>query len=140
MLHGFLSYLMKCAVTGNSYRVLGYNGKQVRDNIHSYDLTNAFWHVLQKPRIAEIYNIGGSRHANCSLLEAIKMCEELTGRPMSWTYVEDNRIGDHIWWISDVRRFQSHYPDWHLTYDVRAMLAEIHDAMRQRTRSAVAVR
>ena len=139
MLHGFLSYLMKCAVTGDPYCVLGYKGKQVRDNIHSYDLVNAFWHVFQKPRSAEVYNIGGARHANCSMLEAIKMCEELTGRSMNWSYVEDNRIGDHIWWIGDVRRFQSHYPEWRFTYDIRAMLAEIHDAMRRRTHLAAAV-
>ena len=137
MLHGFLSYLMKCAVTGEPYRVLGYKGKQVRDNIHSSDLVNAFWHVFEKPRSGEVYNIGGSRHANCSMLEAIALCEELTGRPMNWSYVEDNRIGDHIWWIGDVRRFQAHYPDWRLTYDIRAMLKEIHDAMRERTRAAV---
>ena len=133
MLHGFLSYLMKCAVTGEPYRVLGYKGKQVRDNIHSVDLVNAFWCVFRRPRSAEIYNIGGGRHANCSVLEAIQMCDDLTERPMNWSYVDDNRMGDHIWWISDVRRFQSHYPEWQLTYDVRTMLAEIHDAMRQRT-------
>jgi CDP-paratose 2-epimerase len=128
MLHGFLSYLMKCAVTGKPYRVLGYKGKQVRDNIHSLDLVNAFWCFFERPRRAEVYNIGGARHANCSVLDAIKMCEDLTGSPMIWSYDEDNRIGDHIWWISDVRRFQSHYPEWHLTYDIRAMLVEIHDA------------
>jgi CDP-paratose 2-epimerase len=136
MLHGFLSYLMKCAVTGDPYRVLGYKGKQVRDNIHSLDLVNAFWCFFERPRRAEVYNIGGARHANCSILEAIKKCEDLTGCPMNWSYVEDNRVGDHIWWISDVRRFQSHYPEWRLTYDIRAMLAEIRDAMRQRTRPA----
>jgi CDP-paratose 2-epimerase len=136
MQHGFLSYLMKCAVTGEPYRVLGYKGKQVRDNIHSSDLVRAFWCHFQSPRCAEVYNIGGARHANCSVLEAIRMCEQLTGRPMNWSYTEDNRVGDHIWWVSDVRRFQSHYPEWRFTYDIRAMLAEIHDAMRQRTRSA----
>src|SRR5271169_2459930 len=129
MLHGFLSYLMKCAVAGEHYRVLGYKGKQVRDNIHSFDLVNAFWCFFQTPRQAEVYNIGGARHANCSMLEAIKMCEDLTGRPMNWSYVEDNRIGDHIWWIGDVRRFQSHYPEWRFTYDIRAMLVEIYDAI-----------
>jgi CDP-paratose 2-epimerase len=140
VLHGFLSYLMKCAVTGEPYRVLGYKGKQVRDNIHSFDLVNAFWCVFQRPHSAEIYNIGGGRHANCSILEAIKMCDDLTGRPMNWCYVDDHRMGDHIWWISDVRRFQSRYPEWRLTYDIRTMLAEIHDAMRQRTYSTAAVR
>jgi CDP-paratose 2-epimerase len=139
MLHGFLSYLMKCAVTGDPYRVLGYKGKQVRDNIHSFDLVNAFWCFFQRPRCAEIYNIGGARHANCSMLEAIKMCENLTGQPMNWSYVEENRVGDHIWWIGDVRRFQSHYLEWHFTYDIPAMLAEIYDAMQQRTHSAAVV-
>jgi len=131
-LHGFLSYLMKCAVSGQPYKVLGYKGKQVRDNIHSFDLVNAFWQFFKKPRIGEVYNIGGGRHANCSMLEAIALCEELTERPINWSYVDDNRIGDHIWWISDIRRFQSHYPEWKITYDIRTMLAEIHDAMRSR--------
>jgi nucleoside-diphosphate-sugar epimerase len=139
VLHGFLSYLMKCAVSGEHYRVLGYKGKQVRDNIHSFDLVNAFWCVFQRPQRAEVYNIGGARHANCSILEAIKLCEGLTGRPMNWSYVEENRLGDHIWWIGDVRRFQSHYPEWDFTYDIRTMLAEIYDAMRQRTHSAATV-
>ncbi len=131
-LHGFLSYLVKCAVTGDAYTVFGYKGKQVRDNIHAWDLVNAFWHVFQKPRSAEIYNIGGSRHSNCSMLEAISVCEELTGRPMNWSYADGNRAGDHIWWISDVRRFQSHYPEWSYRYDVRGILSEIHDAMAER--------
>ncbi len=124
-LHGFLSYLAKCAVTGQPYTVLGYQGKQVRDNIHSFDLVNAFWHFVQAPRSGEVYNIGGSRHSNCSMIEAIRLCERLTGRPMAWSYSDDNRVGDHIWWISDVRRFQSHYPDWRHTYDITAILTEI---------------
>ena len=127
-LHGFLAYLMKCAVTGKPYRVFGYKGKQVRDNIHSYDLVNAFWHFFQKPRSAEVYNLGGSRHANCSMLEAIDACEEISRRKLPWTYEEDNRIGDHIWWISDVRRFQSHYPTWQYRYGIQEILQEIHDA------------
>src|SRR5262249_7393494 len=86
ILHGFLAYLVKCAVTGASYRVLGYKGKQVRDNIHSYDLVTAFWQFIQAPRPAAVYNIGGSRHANCSVLEAIGICERLTGRSMNWSY------------------------------------------------------
>jgi CDP-paratose 2-epimerase len=131
-LHGFLSYLMKCAVSGQPYKVLGYKGKQVRDNIHSFDLVNAFWQFFKNPRMGQVYNIGGGRHANCSVLEAIALCEELTGRPMNWSYVDDNRIGDHIWWISDIRRFQSHYPEWKITYDIRTTLVEIHDAMRSR--------
>lgn len=125
-LHGFLSYLMKCAMTGNHYEIYGYKGKQVRDNIHSYDLVNAFYHFYQNPRVAEVYNIGGSRHSNCSLLEAIALCEEITGKKMNWSYNETNRIGDHIWWISDVSKFQSHYPDWKYKYTVKDILQEIY--------------
>ncbi|TWA61019.1 CDP-paratose 2-epimerase [Azospirillum brasilense] len=131
-LHGFLAYLVKCAVTGTPYRVFGYKGKQVRDNIHSFDLVNAFWHVFQKPRSAEVYNIGGGRHSNCSMAEAITKAEQLTGRPMTWSYDETNRIGDHIWWISDIRRFQEHYPDWSLTRDIDGILAEMHAEMADR--------
>lgn len=131
-LHGFLAYLVQCAVTGVSYSVLGYKGKQVRDNIHSYDLITAFWSFFQQPRSAEIYNMGGSRFANCSILEAIKIAEGITGRPMSLSYSEQNRIGDHIWWVSDIRKFQSHYPDWRLTKDLLTTIAEIHDAILER--------
>ncbi|MEO7318683.1 MAG: NAD-dependent epimerase/dehydratase family protein, partial [Chthoniobacteraceae bacterium] len=109
-LHGFLAYLMRCAVMEKPYRVFGYKGKQVRDNIHSHDLVEAFWNFFQNPRAGEVYNLGGSRHSNCSMLEAIEVCEELSGRKLDWSYVEDNRIGDHIWWISDVAKFQSHFP------------------------------
>lgn len=128
-LHGFLAYLMKCTVTGRPYRVFGYKGKQVRDNIHSHDLVAAFWEFFQKPRVGEVYNIGGSRHSHCSMLEAIRLCEEISGRRLDWSYVEDNRIGDHIWWVSDVRKFQRHYPGWRYQYDLRAILQEIHDAL-----------
>ena len=135
-LHGFLAYLMKCAVTGKHYTVFGYKGKQVRDNIHSYDLVNAFWHVFQAPRVGEVYNIGGGRHANCSMLEAIAVCEKLTGRPMQWSYTDTNRTGDHIWWISDIRRFQEHYPGWRLTYDIESILREIQTGVTERELSA----
>jgi len=131
-LHGFLSYLMICAVSGQPYKVLGYKGKQVRDNIHSFDLVNAFWHFFRKPRVGQVYNIGGGRFANCSMLEAIALCEEITGSSMDWSYIDNNRIGDHIWWVSDIRRFQSHYPEWKITYNIRATLAEIHDAVCSR--------
>ena len=127
-LHGFLSYLMKCTVSGKPYTVFGYKGKQVRDNIHSHDLVEAFWQFIQAPRSGEIYNIGGSRHSNCSMLEAIAMCEDISGKKLEWTYKEDNRIGDHIWWISDVAKFQSHYPNWKYQYDLRTTLEEIHKA------------
>jgi CDP-paratose 2-epimerase len=137
-LHGFLAYLAKCAVTGEPYTVLGYKGKQVRDNIHSYDLVNAFWHFLQAPRPGAVYNIGGSRYANCSMLEAIAACERLTGKPVNWSYSEQNRTGDHIWWISDVRRFQTDYPGWRYRYDIEAMLGEIIDGLASKLQSMVA--
>jgi CDP-paratose 2-epimerase len=124
-LHGFLAYLMKCVVTGKHYSIFGYKGKQVRDNIHSYDLVNAFWHFYQKPRIGEVYNIGGGRHSNCSILEALKMCEEISGKKMNYSYTDNNRIGDHIWWISDVSKFKSHYPKWEYKYDIKDILIEI---------------
>lgn len=127
-LHGFLAYLMKCTATGKPYRVFGYHGKQVRDNIHSHDLVEAFWQFLRAPRSGEVYNMGGSRHSNCSMLEAIDLCQEISGRKLSWTYVEDNRIGDHIWWVSDVRKFQAHYPGWKYRYDLKGILQEIHAA------------
>jgi CDP-paratose 2-epimerase len=127
-LHGFLAYLMKCTVTGKPYRVFGYHGKQVRDNIHSHDLVEAFWQFLRAPRSGEVYNMGGSRHSNCSMLEAIEFCQEISGRKLDWTYVEDNRIGDHIWWVSDVRKFQAHFPAWKYRYDLKGVLKEIHSA------------
>ena len=131
-LHGFLAYLMQCAVTDQPYSVFGYKGKQVRDNIHSYDLVRALWRFYREPRSGEVYNIGGGRFCNCSMLEAIAACERLIGRPMNWTYKEDNRIGDHIWWISDLQRFRDHYPTWELTYDLDRTLDEIHDAVAAR--------
>lgn len=131
-LHGFLAYLVKCAVTETPYTVFGYRGKQVRDNIHSHDLIQAFDAYFRNPRCGEVYNLGGSRFSNCSMLEAIAMCEELTERPMEWTYTDTNRVGDHIWWISDVSKFRSHYPEWDLTYDIRAILREIYEANMER--------
>jgi CDP-paratose 2-epimerase len=125
-LHGFLSYLMKCTVTGEPYTVLGYKGKQVRDNIHSYDLVNAIYHFYLEPRIGEVYNIGGGRFSNCSVLEAIGLCEEIAGKKLEWTYSESSRSGDHIWWISDVGKFNSHYPNWHLEYSVPEILEQIY--------------
>ena len=131
-LHGFLSYLMKCVLTGREYRIFGYKGKQVRDSIHSSDLVEAFCHVLRAPRCGEVYNIGGSRHSNCSMLEAIEMCEAIAGNKLNHTYVDEARIGDHIWWISDVRRFQSHYPQWRYQYDIRRILEEIYHGFEGR--------
>ena len=127
-LHGFLAYLMKCTVKGKPYRVFGYKGKQVRDNIHSHDLVEAFWQFFTAPRAGEVYNLGGSRHSNCSVLEAIGLCEQISSRKLDWTYVDEHRAGDHIWWISDVTRFRSQYPAWKYRYDLPAILREIHDA------------
>ena len=132
-LHGFLAYLAKCVVNGNPYTVFGYKGKQVRDNIHSHDLVNMFWQFYLKPRIGEVYNAGGSRHSNCSMLEAINICEELSGQEMKWTYEENNRVGDHIWWISDVRKFKSHFPEWEYRYGIREILEEIVEAQMVRS-------
>jgi len=128
-LHGFLSYLMICTVTSRPYRVFGYKGKQVRDNIHSFDLVEAFAEFIEAPRAGEVYNIGGSRHSNCSMLEAIDLCQEISGRKLTWNYEETNRIGDHIWWVSDVRKFQQHYPNWKFRYGLREILEEIHAAV-----------
>lgn len=124
-LHGFLSYLMKCTMTGTPYNIYGYKGKQVRDNIHSYDLVNAFYHFYQNPRGAEVYNIGGGRFSNCSMLEAIQECEKITNKKLKWEYKESNRIGDHIWWISDIEKFKTHYLEWNLTYEITDILKEI---------------
>jgi CDP-paratose 2-epimerase len=131
-LHGFLSYLMKCAISGEHYTVFGYKGKQVRDNIHSYDLVNMFWHFYQNPRCGEVYNAGGSRHSNCSMQEAIAMCENITGKKMNYHYSQDNRIGDHIWWISDVSKFKEHYPNWKYRYNIQDILNQIYISMRDR--------
>ena len=135
-LHGFLSYLMKCVVTGQPYTVYGYKGKQVRDNIHSSDLVSAFYHVWQAPRQGEVYNIGGSRHSNCSMLEAIALCQQIAGRELEWSYTDTNRIGDHIWYISDVRKFQDHYPQWRQEYDLAALLQDIYEKNGERWSAA----
>jgi CDP-paratose 2-epimerase len=133
-LHGFLAYLLKCAVTGTPYTVFGYKGKQVRDNIHSADLIRALDAFFQAPRRGEVYNMGGGRHSNCSMLEAIELCQGITGQPMRWTYAEQNRIGDHIWYISSLKKFQSHYPEWHLQYDVPGILRDIYEQNAERWR------
>jgi CDP-paratose 2-epimerase len=127
-LHGFLAYLMRCVMTGRVYSVFGYKGKQVRDAIHSEDLIRAFDEVFRAPRVAEVYNIGGGRFSNASVLEAIKLSEEIAGEELEWTYKEANRVGDHIWWIGDNGLFESHYPSWKLEYDVPRILREIYDA------------
>lgn len=131
-LHGFLAYLVKCAVTGKPYTIFGYKGKQVRDNIHSHDLVSAFWHYFQKPKPAAVYNIGGSRHSHCSMLEAIAMTEKFSGKKLTYTLSDQNRSGDHIWWVSDVRRFQSDYPAWRFEYSIEDIIREIVEATVER--------
>ena len=131
-LHGFLAYLMKCAVTGTPYTVYGYKAKQVRDNLHSADLIAAFDEFRRAPRVGEVYNLGGGRFSNCSMLEAIDLCESITGRPLAWRYDEHHRRGDHVWWITDNARFAGHYPAWRPTYDVPSILRDIHHANVER--------
>ena len=126
-LHGFLSYLMRCTMTGDPYTIFGYGGKQVRDNIHSADLVAAFEAFHRAPRSAAVYNIGGGRASNISMLEAIDLCEQIAGRELAWELSGENRIGDHRWWISDLEPFRRDYPGWDITYDVAAVLQEIHD-------------
>ena len=131
-LHGFLAYLMKCAVKRIPYTVFGYKAKQVRDNLHSHDLVNAFWQFYNAPRIAEVYNMGGGRYANCSMIEAIALCEEISGNKIEWSYTETNRTGDHIWYISDLRKFECHYPDWSVTFDLKATLTDLYNGLSGR--------
>lgn len=127
-LHGFLAYMMRCAMTGRDYVVFGYKGKQVRDAIHSSDVVRAFHEFFKSPRVAEVYNIGGGRFSNCSVLEAIELCQTISGKKLRWSYAKGNRIGDHVWWIGDNGRFQSHYPEWRVEHDVPSMLAEMREA------------
>lgn len=124
-LHGFLAYLVRCIKRGDEYTIIGYKGKQVRDNIHSFDLVNAFYHFYRHPHPGEVYNMGGSRHSNVSMLEAIAAIEEIVGKKAKIKYIDENRIGDHIWYISDVSKFRSQYPEWNYTYDAQAILAEL---------------
>lgn len=124
-LHGFLSFLMKCCLRGEPYTVFGYKGKQVRDNIHSYDLVHAFYHFYQKPKRGAVYNMGGGRKNSCSLLEAIELCEKITGKNLKWKYSPQERKGDHRWYISNTKKFQKDYPSWRIKFGLESMLAEI---------------
>jgi CDP-paratose 2-epimerase len=127
-MHGFLSYLMKCTVTETRYRIFGYDGKQVRDNIHAHDLIDAFWQFCQSPRAGAVYNLGGSRHSHCSMLEAIALCEAISGKKLVHEYLPAPRHGDHRWYISNVGRFQADYPQWRYRYSLNQTLEEIHAA------------
>jgi CDP-paratose 2-epimerase len=136
MLHGFLAYLMQCVAVGAPYTVFGYKAKQVRDNIHSADLLAAFDAFFQAPRTGEVYNIGGGREVNCSMLEAIALCEEAAGRRLDYRYDPQARIGDHVWYISDLTRFRTHYPEWRLQYSMRDIVRDIYDRNIDRWRRA----
>jgi CDP-paratose 2-epimerase len=137
-LHGFLAYLMKCTVTGEPYTVFGYEGKQVRDNMHSADLVAAFLAFHRDPKPAAVYNIGGGRFSNCSMLEAIEACKRIAGRELDWQLSAENRIGDHRWWISDLSQFEADYPDWSLRYGIEEILREIHEQNAERWAGAAA--
>ncbi|MCW5515663.1 NAD-dependent epimerase/dehydratase family protein [Muriicola sp. Z0-33] len=130
-LHGFLSYLIRCAMEGKHYTIFGYKGKQVRDNIHSSDLIKAFWHYYQNPRKGEVYNIGGSRNSNISILEAIQKIEEFSGKKIQYTVSDEARSGDHIWYISDIRKFKDHYPEFEYDYDMDRILKEMLNAVSE---------
>ncbi|MGW0766161.1 NAD-dependent epimerase/dehydratase family protein [Streptomyces sp. NPDC002676] len=127
-LHGFLGYVMRCAMERRTYSLFGYKGKQVRDAIHSHDVVAAFEAFFRNPRSGEVYNLGGGRHSNASVLEAIALAEKISGNAMTVEYTETNRIGDHIWWIGSNARFEEHYPQWQLTYDIPLIMNEIHEA------------
>jgi|688.fasta_scaffold329728_2 CDP-paratose 2-epimerase len=131
-LHGFLSYLIKCQLTNKIYNIYGYNGKQVRDNIHSFDLINAFWYFLQNPKYGEVYNIGGSRFSNCSIIEASQIIEKITNKKLNYINIDDARSGDHMWWISDTRKFQKDYPEWKYTYSINLIINDIIEAIVDR--------
>ncbi|HOY10581.1 MAG TPA: NAD-dependent epimerase/dehydratase family protein [Candidatus Omnitrophota bacterium] len=132
VLHGFLSYLMKCCMTGTPYTVLGYKGKQVRDNIHSFDLIQAFYHFYRDPRPGEVYNMGGGRANSCSILEGIRLCEEISGRALRWDYKEAPRAGDHVWYISGLKKFSAHYPQWEQMFNIRETLSQIWELNQDR--------
>jgi CDP-paratose 2-epimerase len=131
-LHGFLSYLVKCNLENREYKIFGYKGKQVRDNIHSDDLVSMFDAFASAPRSGEVYNAGGGRFANCSMLEAIAMCEKITGNRMNYSLSEQNRIGDHIWYVSDLSKFKAHYPGWEPRYGIEETLEQIFNEFRSR--------
>lgn len=131
-LHGFLAYLIQCAVKNKPYNIYGYKGKQVRDNIHSKDLIKAFWEFFQTPKTGEVYNMGGGRFANISMLEAINLIKEICGHQLNYTLLNEARSGDHIWYVSDVRKFQRHYPSWKLEYNVKSTIEEMILAAEQK--------
>jgi CDP-paratose 2-epimerase len=131
-LHGFLSFLIKQNISAGTYRVYGYKGKQVRDNIHSYDVARFAEAFIASPRRGEVYNIGGGRANSCSILEAFAKVEAITGKAMRWEYVEKARDGDHICYISDLTKMRTHYPQWSITKNLDSIFEEITAAWKQR--------
>jgi CDP-paratose 2-epimerase len=131
-LHGFLSYLVKCNLEGKSYTIYGYKGKQVRDNIHSHDVARFIEEIISAPRIAEVYNIGGGKENTCSILEAFEIIQKISGKSMIYSYDDNNRIGDHICYYSDLRKMKAHYPNWDITKSLKTTITEIYDAWRSR--------
>jgi CDP-paratose 2-epimerase len=127
-LHGYIAYLMRCNMEGRTYKIFGYKGKMVRDIIHSADVVSAFEAFFRRPRSAEIYNLGGGRLSNLSHLEAFAIAQEITGQPMRTKYVDQARMGDHVWYISSMSRFQAHYPEWKMTYHAPEIMREIYEA------------
>jgi CDP-paratose 2-epimerase len=131
-LHGFLSYLVKCNLEGKQYTVFGYKGKQVRDNIHSYDVARFIEEFIAAPRFGEVYNIGGGKQNTCSILEAFAISERFTGKKMNYVYDPTNRIGDHICYYSDLRKMKQHYPNWDITKSLEDTIKEIVDNWQNR--------
>jgi len=129
-MHGFLSYIMRCCITGERYVINGYKGKQVRDNIDARDLARAFHLFFLRPRCGAVYNIGGGRSSACSVLEAINLCQEISRKKMEYEYTDHARAGDHIWWISSNDAFRRDYPEWNLAYDLRTILLDIRDVQK----------
>jgi CDP-paratose 2-epimerase len=133
-LHGFLSYLVKCNLEGREYKVFGYKGKQVRDNIHSEDVARFIFEFATAPMTGEVYNLGGGKDNSCSILEAFDLTSSITGKEQSWSYVNENRVGDHICYYSDLRKMRRHYPNWDITKSLRRTIEEIVGAWHQRLR------
>ena len=126
-LHGFLSYLVKTALTKKVYKVFGFKGKQVRDNLHSSDLVNAFWEFYKNPKNGKVYNIGGSRKSNCSILEATNLIESIANVKVNLKFIDKSRVGDHIWWITNTSKFKKDYPNWKQNYDIKKIIKELID-------------
>ena len=124
-LHGFLSYLVKSSLSRKRYSIIGYKGKQVRDNLHSFDLVNCFWQFYKKPKFGEFYNIGGGRYSNCSILEALEIVENIAKIKIKKKFINDNRVGDHIWYISDNKKFKKDYPNWKQKYNTKKIIEEL---------------